>query len=218
MEWTLADIKSKVRSLTGRPSTSQLSTAELLDHINEYYVNHFPYDTGGLRESETFFTIGLTSSDDGDYGLASNVLSIDPPLTLTDSDDVVYAVSLYTDKGLFFSLYPDDAHDEEDERDRPRGALLYGRDLYVRPKPDDSYTLKIPGRKGITSLSDDTDEPADHAWGLAICYGAARIIHMQDGETEEAAHMDVGLRSCLANIAVREVQQIPMSHRAAPSF
>lgn len=218
MTWTVATIKTKVRALTGRPNTSQLSDADLLDFINEYYVNHFPYDAGVMAEQRTFFTLGLTSADDGNYGLASNVIGIEPPITVKDSDDVVYAVDLHTDAALFFSLYPDDAHDETSERDRPRAVLLLGRDLYVRPKPDDSYTLKMAGRKGITAFTGDTDEPGDDAWALAICYGAAGMILIEAGDLEEAAGVALALKGTLTNINAREAQQFPPDMRAAPRF
>ena len=40
--WQLSTIKAKVRSLTGRPSTSQISEADLLNYINNYYQLIFP--------------------------------------------------------------------------------------------------------------------------------------------------------------------------------
>ncbi len=36
-EWTLADIRSKVRSTTGRPSTGMMSNTTLDDYINKCY-------------------------------------------------------------------------------------------------------------------------------------------------------------------------------------
>jgi len=36
-EWTLADIRSKVRSTTGRPSTGMMSNTTLDDYINKFY-------------------------------------------------------------------------------------------------------------------------------------------------------------------------------------
>ncbi len=42
--WTLADIRSKVRSITGTPSESQLSTAQINAYINDYYVYTMPHE------------------------------------------------------------------------------------------------------------------------------------------------------------------------------
>jgi hypothetical protein len=39
---TLADIRTKVRRITGRPSTSQMTDAEIDQYINTYYVFDFP--------------------------------------------------------------------------------------------------------------------------------------------------------------------------------
>lgn len=40
--WTLLDIMNKVRATTGRPDTSQLSDATLIDYINKYYQQVMP--------------------------------------------------------------------------------------------------------------------------------------------------------------------------------
>jgi hypothetical protein len=35
--WTYSDIESKIRSITGRPDASQMSSATILKYVNQYY-------------------------------------------------------------------------------------------------------------------------------------------------------------------------------------
>ena len=48
--WTLKDIRTKVRNLTGSPSADQISDADLNDYINTYYVFTMPFE---LKEQIT---------------------------------------------------------------------------------------------------------------------------------------------------------------------
>lgn len=48
--WSLENIRSKVRAVTGRPSTDQLSDAQINAYINNYYVYTMPFE---LKEQIT---------------------------------------------------------------------------------------------------------------------------------------------------------------------
>lgn len=44
MTWTLSDIRTKVRAVTGTPSSDQLTDAQINDYINHYYVYTMPFE------------------------------------------------------------------------------------------------------------------------------------------------------------------------------
>jgi hypothetical protein len=79
MDWTLAQLRAKVRELTGQRSTSQLSDADLTDKINDFYCNVFP-DEVELPELKGFYSFS-TVQGDGEYALPSTVLRIKKPIT-----------------------------------------------------------------------------------------------------------------------------------------
>jgi hypothetical protein len=37
MSWTLTDLRAKFRTLTGRPSTGQISNSDITTYLNDYY-------------------------------------------------------------------------------------------------------------------------------------------------------------------------------------
>jgi len=44
MGWQIADIRTKIRAVTGRPSTDQITDAQLNNYINNYYVFTMPFE------------------------------------------------------------------------------------------------------------------------------------------------------------------------------
>ncbi len=77
-----------------------------------------------------------------------------------------------------------------ENRAEPVSALLYGQNLYVKPKPNDIYefrALSIADRP--TALSGDSDAPADVRWGLAIAIGAANVFLLENKETETVSEL-----------------------------
>ena len=74
-----------------------------------------------------------------------------------------------------------------ENRGEPLAALLYGQDLYVRPKPNDIYELEalsIADRP--TAFADDNAVPDDAKWGPVIAAMSAVIILERNGEEESA--------------------------------
>lgn len=65
--WTLADIRSEARHLTGRFSENELSTAKLDDDINKYYQLVFPAEVK-LEEKYTEYNL-LTTPNEPFYAL-----------------------------------------------------------------------------------------------------------------------------------------------------
>ncbi len=70
-----------------------------------------------------------------------------------------------------------------ENRAEPTSALLFGSDLYVRPKANDIYQLEalsIGDRP--TAFADDDDVPADAKHGPFIAHAAAVIFLQRNGE------------------------------------
>jgi hypothetical protein len=98
--WTLAEIRAKYRSLTGRPTTGQISNSDINDEINDYYRNQFPLDI-----DDSYFmawlTQALTATDTGIYTLDESVLVVKEPIKING------AVQIFTeDDKLFFEEFP----------------------------------------------------------------------------------------------------------------
>jgi hypothetical protein len=217
MNWTVSDIKAKVRRLTGRPSTAQLSDELLLNLINDFYVHKFPHYVEA-KELETFVAMTTAATDSGTYGLSAPVLTVQNPVTITDSDSVVSNVAMYLDPALFFAVYPDDGHDEDDERNTPEAVLFWDRSLYLRPRPDAVYTLKFTALYRRTAFVNDTDYPTDYAWGPLIAYGAALEVLRESGETEEVQRLTEGFERELMIMRAKQTRQIPANARSVPVF
>jgi len=214
MSWTLADIETKIRKLTGRPNSTQLSDEDLLNYINQMYVNVLPIEVQ-TKEVEAWFTLSVTEALGGAYDKDATVFRVRPgALSVEDSDGDVYQMSLWTDYGLFFETYPDDY----DTTGRPEDMLLYDDKWYVRPLPDAAYSIKFPCTLVISPLAESTDKPLDVAWGPFIAYGAAIDILSDAGEDEQAAKLTGMYRHYETLIARKQILQDPVGKRATPRF
>ena len=104
---------------------------------------------------------------------------------------------------------------------KPTNGLLWERKLYLRPLPDDNdgsnYVFEMPKVDVPTSLSADGDQPAEELWGPALAYGAAIDIHLDKGETEQAADKGSILESYITLIFRKDVAS-EIGRSAEPSF
>lgn len=76
-----------------------------------------------------------------------------------------------------------------ENRGEPTAALLYGQNLYVRPKPNDIYELKALQIANRPTALTSEDTPADPKWGPAIARGAAIIYLEPRGGQERIADL-----------------------------
>ncbi len=213
MDSTFADIKSKVRRLTGRPDQGQLSDQDLGDAINRYYVNMLPQEVR-TKESETWHTLTTLESDEGEYPLPDSILSVGAPFTARDLLGVITSMEMTTDPQHFFTVFPE----SESARSRPMACLLYNRTIYVRPKADGQYTVKALAVKTFDPLLTDQDTPADSKWGAMIAYGAAIEILQENGEDAEADSLKDLYGRHLISVARKQLAQIPAGARSRPGF
>ena len=78
--WTLADIRQKVRRVTGRLSPNELSNRELDRRINRYYLYTFPAEVK-LDAQLTYYEF-LTTPNEAIYEAPKHFTNFEPPLTV----------------------------------------------------------------------------------------------------------------------------------------
>jgi len=207
MDWTLAEIKAKVRQLTGRPDTAQLSEANLKNYINRFYRNTFPLILP-TSELEGWYEKTLTASID-EYDLDEEYLTLDVPYTIDGNP-----VDFYENPSRFYQLWPESQTWQEAQ---PYSVLFYGRKLLFRPPPDKAYDFKAACIKRPTAFDQETDKPLNQAWGPAIAYGAGIDILMDAGETNEAQALSTGLGLILKTIDQGEIRDLT-DRRSIPRY
>ncbi len=97
--WTLAQIRTKVRSVTGRPSQDQITDDQLNAYINNYYVYTMPFE---LKEEITdqFLTFKTTPGIDV-YAFPGGYFT-DSPGAYADGFPLVF----YQDPDVFYQDWP----------------------------------------------------------------------------------------------------------------
>jgi hypothetical protein len=174
-EWTLAKLRTKIKSITGRPGQSDV---EVDDFINDYYQYQLPTDVNA-EELDTWFKME-TIYGQGGYGIDSDMKSMKKPITC-DGIEIV----LHRDAEYFFKLYPR-SDESVDTYGTPEMMLIYNKTVYLRPIPDDAYMIQASVSSRPDALELSTDEIEDSQWGNLIVYGVAINMHLNNGEFDEA--------------------------------
>lgn len=99
MGWTLLDIRNKVRSVTGRPSTDQITDAQLNTYINNYYVFTMPFE---LKEQITNQFLEFKTTPGVDIYSFPGGYFTDQPGAYADGFPMVF----YQDPDIFFQDWP----------------------------------------------------------------------------------------------------------------
>jgi hypothetical protein len=97
--WNLTQIISKVRQLTGTPSTSQLSDATIIDYINTYYVYTMPFE---LKEQINLQPFNFTTVANSDVYPVSGAFQTDEPMAYANG----YPLVFYQDRDIFYQDWP----------------------------------------------------------------------------------------------------------------
>lgn len=96
-----------------------------------------------------------------------------------------------------------------ENRGEPTAVLLYGSDLYVKPKPNDIYELEalsIADRP--TAFADDNAVPNDAKWGPAIAAMTAIIFLERNGEDEQARKVAVVAQKYMSAIRSDKIKRL----------
>jgi hypothetical protein len=213
LTWIGSEIVTKVRNITGKLTTEDISDADLLNNINDFYQNVFPLEAY-VSEFEDWFTQTTADEDGGEYTISQDYLRLLTPMTTMDSDGVLADVTFYQDKDKFFYLWPEE---DDPTEARPYAALLSGGKLYLRPEPDDVYTFRSACIKKPIVLTTST-APTDLRWGPAIAYGTAIEMLMEEGDEEAASKISPIYRYAMNLVNREKIIQKSSSQRAAPRF
>jgi len=112
MSWTLADIRTQVKSLVG---DSSMANATLDALINDFYRNDFCQELD-LRRFDQAWTQQATATDSGTYTVSEDVIKIASPV-FANGEDAELVVFL--DGPSFWRTYPD----QEDVKTAPSLAI-----------------------------------------------------------------------------------------------
>ena len=99
MTWQLADIRRKVRQVSGRLSSTQLTNQRLDEYINNYYVFSLPNELK-LEREHTYYEFNTTALT-RDYTYPSGYVNFEPPVWL-DGADLLF----YQDPTIWFEENP----------------------------------------------------------------------------------------------------------------
>lgn len=98
--WSLSEIRSKVRQVSGRFSPQELSNEQLDEYINKYYQFTFPAELK-LDRYHTFYEF-LTVANTQKYTLPDGFVNFEPPATV-DRLSVLW----YQDPSAFYENNPE---------------------------------------------------------------------------------------------------------------
>lgn len=207
MDWTLADIRSKVRTLTGKLSSGQKTDSALNDHINHFYRNTLPVK---LRSPHFDGWWEYATVVDGDVvDIDADYLSIGSPFTI---DGIEYP--LYQNPSFFYSAWPET---QTYDSGTPYAALLFNRQIILRPPPDSDYDLKARAIIKPDALVNGTDMPLNPSWGLLIAHGTAIDIFLDDNDIQAATELSGAFQSLFDDAVIPVVLQLS-SQRSVPGF
>ena len=98
--WILSDIRQKVRQVTGRFSSNELTNVQLDDYINKYYTLTFPSEVK-LEQKHVYFTF-TTSANQAFYDQPETTYTnFEPPATVNN-----LKLLWYQDPASFFDNNP----------------------------------------------------------------------------------------------------------------
>jgi len=216
MDWTLEEIETEVRSITGKPGTKDLDQIEMWARINDFYQNWFPGDAD-VAELESWWTFDTATDDDCEESLPATVFTIAKPMTLKDSDDNISKVDFYINQAVFFEKYAEDTTDEEAERGTPAAALLYNRIVYLRPKADEVFTFKAASTIKPDALTAGV-APLNVQWGPAIAQGTAVMLRNRDKDLDAASELAVVYKAMINVINRPNLIQMSKNKKAMPRY
>ena len=174
------------------------------------------YGAWSLRIDEDG-TITVTAAGDNATGYLTPRIALDA-LTSADGDSAYmgYVTVIKSDGAFTPATTALDASNVTDtytdgqfeNRGEPTSALLFGSNLYVRPKPNDIYELEalsIGDRP--TAFASDAAVPDDARWGPVIAAMSAVIFLERNGEDEIAAKVAVVAKKYMSSIRSDKIRK-----------
>ena len=100
MVWTLSEIRSKARQLSGRLSVSETSNAQIDEYINKYFQYEFPAAVK-LNRNYTLYEFS-TSYGNKDYDFSDEFTNFVPEATLDRM-----SIEVYREPDIFYATNPE---------------------------------------------------------------------------------------------------------------
>jgi hypothetical protein len=172
MDWSLTQIRAKIRKLTGRPDEEALAVADLDNYINHFYQNVFPLEALP-PELKDWFTQN-TSNTEESYAVDEKYLALKEPFTIAG-----YPINYYLNSKAFYRKFPET---QSYTKAQPTDVLFFGQALLFRPPPDAIYQFKAQTILRANALTLATDKPPNQLWGPVIAYGSAIDIKQENEE------------------------------------
>jgi len=226
-------LTAKFRELTGRYSEGQLSSADILIALNTYYQGVLP-EKLSLETRKGFWQFDTKATDTGLYPYNSSVIVAKPPIYCLskdmptaeeqpwteDEENEIFVdqnqIKVYTEPEDFYGAWP---QDQTYARSQPIEGLLWRRNLYIQPPPDDIYTIQVQAEFSIiTPLVNPTDEPEQQNWGYAIAYGSAIEFLASKGRNPDGAAALVPMYNFYFGLIERREIRNMMFKRAVPHW
>jgi len=183
--WKLSEIRQKVRKLTGRPSTNQISDNEVDKYINRFYTQDL-IALLDLREVDSWWRFETLVNVPNYSNLEAN-FTLEGPLYINGEE-----IPCYRDPKAFFSLHPQLYKSRENIGTGDASTTTFTGSLsksVVNPEniviDDDVEVLRVQSRPKIVNVS--KANPAvvttDAAHGLTTG-DSIRIMDMTAGMVE----------------------------------
>ena len=99
LTWTLSDIITKVRNVTGTPSSDQLTDSQITDYVNAYYVYTMPFE---LKEQIQLEFLKFTTTAAQDVYSFPGIFLTDQPMAYADGFPLIF----YQDPDIFYQDWP----------------------------------------------------------------------------------------------------------------
>lgn len=208
MSWTRADIRSEVRSLTGRKNTSNPSDNDLNDRINRFIKFKLIQYAKFLSREEfyQFNTVAGTSV----IPMPDDTFQFIEARGFIDDDDLC----VYRDPEAFWNKWQ--VNTTQDQA-KPRDVLLWAGNITLRAIPDDIYTVRLIGFKKESELTDDSSTLSKEGWGEVVAYGTSVDLLNSDGNFERAQIVERRFKRVL-NAAMDDTNSQLSDQRAMPKW
>lgn len=181
MAKTVADVITIMRRAVNRPNTTDPDSTDtvFLDYISDFYELYMSNDVKlfnewGIYKFDTDATVTSGNYTINDTNFVSSRFTVLRNEGWVDDQDL----DIYQDPAVFFERWP-----FQDLSDIPTGQpqemLIFNDTLYLRPIPDDTYTVRIVAYQENAALTDTTDQIGQDFWYRYLAYGAA-LQYMND--------------------------------------
>lgn len=211
MSWTLADIRTEVRNLTGRKNSANPSNTDLNERINRF-IKFKLIQYAKFLKKQDYYSFNTASGESGTYSLPTDFQVLEADGFVDDE-----TLRIYRDPDQFWRKWNIDS---SNEAGKPYEALLWANAIYLRPTPDAAYTVRIKGWEKFSELTSDGDSlsaEGNEGWGEVVAYGTAVDILNSDGNFERAEIVRRGFKRTL-NAAMDDTTTSLTDQRASPKW